>query len=257
MIARQLLFALFLVVLTTSGLPAQDLSAQVQQSAEGGVLADRILAVVDEDPILASDLRQVVALGLAQQQEGESEELFQRRLLDRLIEDRLRFHEVDRFGFEAVPASEIDNQIEAIDEAFTTQQSTVTQENGPQTFDQRLEQIGIDRATLREIVARQLMILAYVEERLGARVFVSLADIQNYYDNELVPEMERLHTDPPALTSVREEIRALLREQRLNEEIDGWTQELRERADILDYLDSEHSELPPVIGTFDSPASDG
>ncbi len=254
MIARQLsalaLAALLVAPATTSAL------AQESPADPGGTLADRILAVVDEDPILASDLAQIVGLGLAQRQEGESEAHFERRLLDRLIEDRLRFHEVDRFGFESVPAEEIDLRLEAMEESFKNSHSTDTQASPAQTFDQRLGQIGLDRATLREVIARQLMILAYVEERLGARVFVSLADIQQHYDQELVPEMERLHTEPPPLASVREQIRALLRERRLNEEIDLWTQELRERADILDYLDSEHDSLPPVISTFDSSNSE-
>lgn len=214
------------------------------EAAEGTTpsrVADRILAVVDEDPILASDLQRAVGLGLAQRQEGESDDAFHRRLLDGLIEERLRFHEVDRFGLDQVPAAEIDDQVEATREAF----------GDPEAFATRLRELGLDRAALREVLARQLMILAYVEERLGARVFVSLADIQRHYDNNLVPQMRAQQLEPPPLPSVREEIRALLREQRLNEEIDRWTQELRERADVLDYLDSEHDALPPLLARWE------
>lgn len=246
MIVRPFLLALALLCLSTSTIVGED-----PKTSEGGALADRILAVVDEDPILDSDLKQVVALGLAEQQEGESHDGFQRRLLNRLIDIRLRYHEVDRFGFEAVPASEIDFRVEEMEETFAAKEGV-----GGQTFAQRLSEIGIDRVTLREIVARQLLVNAYVEERLGARIFVSLADIQDHYDNDLTPKMEQRQQEPPPLATVREWIRDTLREQRLNEEIDSWTQELREGADILDYLDSDHAELPPVIHTFDTPAAE-
>ena len=58
---------------------------------------DRLLAVVDDDPILESQLEQIIGIGLVEQQEGEDEERFRRRILDGLIEEKLRFHEVDRF----------------------------------------------------------------------------------------------------------------------------------------------------------------
>src|SRR5436309_9382155 len=63
-------------------------------------LRDRVLAVVDEDPILASDVERVVRLGLDAPNPGESDEAFRRRVLNGLIEQRLQFHEIDRYGFE-------------------------------------------------------------------------------------------------------------------------------------------------------------
>ena len=48
---------------------------------------------------------------------------------------------------------------------------------------------------LRQLVARQLMVLAYVDEQLGPRVFVSLDDINNYYRTVLAPDLHFRH--PP------------------------------------------------------------
>jgi hypothetical protein len=223
--------------------PSTAQTAASPQAQKPGNLTDRILAVVDEDPILASDLERAIGLGLVQRQPNEGDKALRRRVLDGLIEQRLRFHEVDRFGFTEVPAAEIDSQLEALRASFASAEA----------FQARLRALDLDMVALREILARQLMILAYVEERLGARVFVALADIQTYYSEELTPEMRRQGTEPPPLPSVREEIRALLRERRLNEEIDRWTLELRDGADVLDYLDSEHTGLPPLVRTFDAP----
>ncbi len=46
---------------------------------------------------------------------------------------------------------------------------------------------------------------------------------------------------------MREEIREVLRQQRLNEEIERWTRELELRADIQRHLDDRPADLPPVV----------
>ena len=87
-------------------------------------------------------------------------------------------------------------------------------------------------------------VLIFVEERLGPRVFVGMAEIRGYYEEVLIPRLEEEGTEIPPLDEVREEIRAVLREERLNEELDLWTEQLRQDADIVDSLDRSGS--PPT-----------
>ena len=79
--------------------PAAGAQSVPPESAPSSEIVDRIVAVVDEDPILSSDLDRAVGLGLIDRQPGESELAFRRRVLDLLLEERLRAHEIDRFGF--------------------------------------------------------------------------------------------------------------------------------------------------------------
>lgn len=211
-------------------------AGQVVEPPEA-TLADRIVAVVDEDPILWSDIERTIELGLLERQEGEDDDAFQRRVLDRLIEMKLRFHEIDRFGFEDLPLAEVDQQIETIRGRFADREAYLA----------KLAQLGLTPEELRELLARSLVVTSFVEQRLGPRVFVSLEDIRRYYERTLVPEMERRGQEAPELSAVRESIRRVLREQRLNEEIAEWTEELRLQADIVVYLDRERTALPPVV----------
>lgn len=201
-------------------------------------LRDRVLAVVDEDPILASDVDRVVKLGLMKPNEGEADTAFRRRVLDALIEERLRFHEIDRYGFEQVPVEEIEAQVARIRESFPSEEA----------FRQALKEVGLDLKALRQLVARQLLVLAYVDERLGARVFVSLDEISKYYRNVLTPEIQRRGQTPPPLEDVREDVREVLKQQKLNQELESWTEDLREQADIVVHADSpDQKPLPPVV----------
>ncbi len=213
----------------------------VAVAADGDLVrVDRVVAVVDEDPILASDLERVIRLGLVERGAEESEVALERRALDRLIEDRLRQHEVGRFGFEAVPVEAIDRQLAAIAARFAS----------PAELGAELTRLGLDEPGLRQLLARQLAALAFVEERLGPRVFVGVEEIRRRYDEKLVPELAARGLAAPPLEQVRESIRAVLREEKLNLEIERWTEELRREADVVDLLDAPARPLPPVVESW-------
>jgi hypothetical protein len=207
-------------------------------------LVDRVVAVVDEDPILASDVDRAVALGLVERAAGEPDDELRRRALDGLIEQRLRLHEIARFGLEEASIAEVDRQFEQLRAGFADEGA----------WRAELGRLGLDEAGVRQLLARQLSILAYVEERLGPRIFVGVEEIRRHYDEELVPALAAEGRPAPPIEEVRESIRAVLRERRLNEEIERWTADLRAAADVVDLLDVPERPLPPV--RFEVPPRD-
>jgi peptidyl-prolyl cis-trans isomerase SurA len=213
-------------------------------AADAGKLIDRIVAVVDDDPILSSEIDQAIGLGLVERGAGEDDTTLRRRVLDDLIAERLRFHEVDSFGFTDVPVAQIEAHYAEIRARFPD----------PAAFAARLAELGLGEAALRQLVARQLMVLTYVEERLGARVLVEMDDIRAYYETTLKQQMAARKQPLPPIESVRESIRALIKEQRLNDEIARWTDELRRQADVVDNFSTLHAELPPVRYEVPPPA---
>lgn len=202
------------------------------------VLEDRILAVVDDDPILDSDVERLVALGLVSRGSEEPEEDFQRRLLEALIEQRLRFHAIERFGFEQIPVEAVEEELAAIRSRYPDAAA----------FQNELERLGLNERGLRQLLSRQLMVLTYIEERLGPRIFIRSEEIESYYRNTLGPRLEESGATAPPLEEVRDSIRPVLREQRLNQEIRKWSDELRDKADIRIFPEPP-AELPPVIGS--------
>ncbi len=211
-------------------------------------LQDRVLAVVDEDPILASDVDRVIRLGLEQPQPGETEERFRRRVLDDLIDERLRFHEVDRFNFEQVPVDEIKKRVDEIRARYP---------KDPAAFQKALKEVGLDEKGLRQLVARQLLVITYVDEQLGAHVFVEPEDISRYYRDVLTPEMRKRGQQPPPLEDVREDIRETLKQQKMTQEMTRWTRELRDKADVVVYSGNPkpNQPLPPVVKTIQGQAA--
>jgi len=220
-------------------LAAAPVLAQDPPAAESPVLVDRIVAIVDEDPILLSEVEEVIGLGLAERRPGEGDDELRERVIDGLIEQRLRFHEVDRSGFHRVPVTEIEARMAEIAAAFPDRQA----------FLRRLTALGMTEQEVRQLVARQIAVLTYVTERLGARVFVGLEDIRAHYQESVVPDLERRGEAVPPLDEVREAIRAVLHEQRLNQELERWTEELRAEADVL-VFPAPPDPLPSVVESF-------
>lgn len=202
-------------------------------------LRDRVVAVVDGDPLLDSDIDRAIVLGATARAPGESDRQRRRRVLDGLIEERLRFHEVERYGFEQVPVEMIAKQVEVIRARFPSEEA----------FRQRLQQLGMEVEGLEQRIAEQLQVMVYVDELLGARVFVGLEEIEAYYQKTLVAQLRADGKPVPPLDEVREQIREVLRQQRLNEELLHWTAELRRRADVEDHFDRPERPLPPKVGS--------
>lgn len=211
-------------------------------AAQGSVLVDRIVAVVDEEPIFLSDVRQAIALGQFDPRPGEDPEELRRRVLDALIDQRLELHEVERYDAGQVPVEEVERQVATLRARFEDEGA----------WQGWLSELGLDEAGVRYLVRRQLRVLAYVDERLGPRVFIDLDDIRAYYAGELKTEMERRGEPLPPIAEVREGIRALLRERRLNEEVRAWVRELRLKADVVDFLSRPARGLPPVVDRIEA-----
>lgn len=204
---------------------------------------DRIVAVVNEDPIFRSEIEQAIALGLVESLDRENPETLRRRVLDQLVDQRLRFQEMGRFGERTVTVEEIEAVVAEMSAEFPDEEA----------FEGHLRAADTTPEELRQLVARQLAAIDFVDRRLGVRVFISLEDIESYYENELVPEMRRQQASVPPLEEVREQIREVLRQRRLNREIESWTEELRREADVQILIDDYPDELPPVRLRIDQP----
>ncbi|HEV7785657.1 MAG TPA: hypothetical protein VGQ28_10005 [Thermoanaerobaculia bacterium] len=223
--------------------PAPPSAATPAAPADKNVLKDKVLAVVDEDPVLASDVERIVKLGLQPPNPGETGDQHRKRVLNSLVEERLRFHEIDRYGLEQVPVDDIEKAVAKVRAGFKDEAS----------FQKALKEVGLTPKGLHQLMARQLLVLTYVDERLGPRVFVTFDDINKYYRTVLTPEMQKKGQPVPPLEDVREDIREVLKQQKLTQELQTWTAELRTKADVVIYPEQgPGGPLPPVVKKLDA-----
>ncbi len=164
--------------------------------APAGEVIERVLAAVDEEPILLTEVE------LLAQVRG----VLLDKALEARIDEQLMQRAASRLGMEARD-----------DEAAY------------QSLRERVPALAGDPALepgLRRLARRQAAILHYIDLRLRPLVRVSAEELQHAY------EQKYPGSDRPPLESVEEELRERLSAQQLDQRIEEWVSELRSSAEI-------------------------
>lgn len=134
-----------------------------------------------------------------------------------LIERSLIFQEARRQGVKVTEA-DIESQIASIEEILKSQNLT-------------LEDALSARSQTQADLVEQIKIQKTVEAILGQKINISEEDIKNYFE-----ENKDLLEEGATLEDVKEDIKAQLYQQRLNEEYSQWIEELKTKAKIFYFV---------------------
>jgi hypothetical protein len=192
------------------------------------VLVDRIAAVVGDDLILEGEVRKLVDVRYLERKPGESDVSYRDRVLDQRIVDLLREKQLRRSsGFDPKP-EEVEARVAALEERLARDRGV--------SAATALAAAGTTREELASWVRRGLALDSFVKERLTPGLKLTESDLRAYYDTTFRDAAKKrgLPTLPP-FDDVREEIREVVRELRLNAEILRWTEQLRSETRILIY----------------------
>lgn len=200
-------------------------------------ILDGIVATVDNEPILMSDLREEVAPFLAdlksqgatdQQIQQEMEQAFQ-KALDRYIERLLLYRKAINEGLQ-VDEKEIDDRVAKIKKRY----------GSPEEFDKLLEESGEMMSEFRERVKQQIIALSYAikkRKEFEKEITISEPEIAKYY-NEHIEEFQN-----PQRTKVRRIFLTASKESderaRVRERIMGIWEKLKQGADFASVAENE------------------
>jgi peptidyl-prolyl cis-trans isomerase SurA len=105
-------------------------------------------------------------------------------------------------------------------------------ENDEARWSATLDSYGLSSDELRRLVANQLEILKFTEFRIRPLVRVSRKEVQDYYNQKLVPQVEAMGQTAEPIAKLTPKIRELLLEQKMNQEMDKWLRTLRSQAPV-------------------------
>ena len=189
-------------------------------------IVDRVLAVSGNRVITWSDMlveANYQALLIAQDpplpRDLERREA-REPILSRLIDQRLLEQERDALPLFSPEDGEAERRLEEIQRRFPSVDA----------FRQALARYRLTEAELRERVAREANLMAFIERRLRPQVRFDPAEVEHYYRETLAPELRRQgQTVIPPLPAVREKIEQVLAEREMNRRLDEWLRDLRQR----------------------------
>jgi hypothetical protein len=185
-------------------------------------IIDRIAAVVEGQVVTVSDVERLIRASLVPRRDGEADTDYRRRVLDTAINFILRRRDAERFGLRDVLEQDVDARIELL----------ARPDGSKEKMFERLVAAGVDETELRRIIRQRIQVEAYIEERFAPLIFVSLDEIERYYQGPWSQERQSSGQPIPPLADVREELRESLRAERLDEEVRRWTEQLRNRANV-------------------------
>lgn len=192
----------------------------------GQTVIDQIVTLVNGQIITRSDLLWSIALAPdAPSPEHQISSDILKQKLEVMVDQKLIEQEAAR-----MPAAEITRE-----EINKTRNQLIASFGSEDAFRRRVESVGLTQQRIDQLVREMIVINKYVDFRFRSFIFVTEQEIQQYYDSHLVPELRRQNAVPPPLSDpkVRDLIVPVLKQQKINDELDQFLKNLRARADIV------------------------
>ncbi len=212
------------------GAPGTQTPGAGQSGAGGGVMVDQVIAVVNGDLVLESDVdedRRFQAF-----QPFRAETTFSRQqAIERLI-DRLLIVQQARLQPDlAVSDAEVNAQLQLLrkDIPACRQEYHCETDAGWARF---VHDQGFTMEELTERWRQRMEILKFVEERFRSGIRIAPAEIKAYYDKTLVPEYAKQKVPAPPLDTISDRIQEILLQQQVTALLDDWLKSLRAQGAV-------------------------
>ena len=186
------------------------------------VTVDRVAAVIDQQVLTVSEVNQMAQISFFPRVAGRSDDDYRHDILEALIAQALRYHDVQRFGAQDIPKDSIEARLGEIRHRFVP----------PSQLDAALSRAELTLDDVRTLIKQQLQVEAYIRERFAPLIFVANDDIAAYYNGPWRQQRTQRGLPVLPLNDAREEIRTLIRSRQLDQQIETWTAQLRARANV-------------------------
>ena len=189
-----------------------------------GDMLDRIVATVNQKPILASDVDDAAHFEALQQGKvPDAMDTNRRAVLNRVIERELICQQMPDTFEPAVAA--IDAHIAEIRTQFPMAKTEAEWSDLLATF-------GFDESILRDDVRLQLKVVHFLDIRLRPTVRVDNEEIGDYYSRTLVPKLKAAGATAEPIDKLKDKIEEVLLQQKMTEVFDAWVANLKSQGSI-------------------------
>ena len=213
-------------------------------AARAADVLDRILAIVNNTPILLSDWDEAwrceaLLAGRAPESYSEAE---QKQVFQRLVDQELLRQQMRTYLLAPVTAEEIQQQFKNVRAQLSGGDDA--------RWKSLLAGAGVTEEELTRRLRHQMEVERFLDVRFRAGIRVDDRTVSRYYRDEFLPELRKAGGKEVPLDQVSGKIREIIVQQRMSEQASGWIQTLREQADIQ--IPAEVSAQVPEPGAAQS-----
>ena len=199
--------------------------------AQSPVVLDKVVAVVNNQAILASDIDHEIRLSVLDPNRGGMGVLTPTHALDQLIGRALiqqQIRQQDLQSTEPGNAEVAARLTEMRTELPACVREHCATDSGWQAF---LSAHGLTAGEVETYLRYRLEILSFIEQRFRQGISISPEEIQTYYSKTLIPQYAKGEAIPP-LDQVSSRIQEILLQQRVNALFDDWLSNLRKEGEV-------------------------
>jgi len=195
------------------------------------VVLDRVVAVVNNQAILDSDIDDEIRLSVLDPGRVGLGVLTRARALDQLIGRDLIQQQIRQEDLEAAEPTqaEVDERLSQIRRQLPScVRSHCSTPEGWKTF---LDLHSLTQERVEAYLRYRVEILRFVEQRFRQGINIQPQEIETYYKNTLLPQYPKGEAIPP-LDQVSARIQEILLQQQVNVLFDDWLSNLRKQGNI-------------------------
>jgi hypothetical protein len=195
-----------------------------------GTQLDRVVAIVNDDLILDSDVNEELRLQAFDPYRTRSE-LTPTRAIERLINRALILQQLKLVPLEQPSDAEVNKQIDELrkDIPACVKYQCQTKEG----WDRFLADHGFTETSFVTRWKERMTVLSFIEDRFEMGINIKPDQIQSYYEKTLLPEYQRQHAPAPKLEAISGQIREVLLQQQISNLLQDWLKSLRAQGSVV------------------------
>jgi peptidyl-prolyl cis-trans isomerase SurA len=209
--------------------PRRASGAAANAGPEQGMVLDRLVAVVNGDVILESDVDEERRFEEVQPYRTVAT-YTRERIIERLIDRALVLQQAALQPEDAVPDRDLDAQI-----ATLRKDIPACKQYHCETDDGWKKYLGDHGFTEGEFHARwrqRMQLLKFIEVRFRNGINIKDSEIKAYYEKTMLPEYVKRNVTPPELETIQKRIEEVLLQQEVGALLQDWLKSLRAQGSV-------------------------
>ena len=191
---------------------------------------DRVIAIVNGDLILESDVDEERRFAAFQPFSAPSRTFSRDQAIQRLINRTLILQQAKLQVTDEVKAVDVTKQIDTLRKEIP--ECKVDQCETEEGWNKFLARQGFTAAELQQRWKERMQVLAYIENRFRMGIRIKPEEIKQYYDTVMLPEYKRHNSTPPKLDDISARIQEILLQQRVSQLLQDWLKSLRAQGTV-------------------------
>jgi peptidyl-prolyl cis-trans isomerase SurA len=205
------------------------MSHQVKGASASGVVLDRLIAVVNEDVILESDVDEERRFEEIQPYRAATEGT-RAKIVERLVDRALILQQAALEPEDVVTEKELDAQLATLRRDIPAcKQYHCETDDGWKNF------LGSHGFTVAEFSSRwrqRMQLLKFIEVRFRNGITIKDEEIEAYYEKTMLPEYAKRNVTPPPIETVKARIEEVLLQQEVGALLEDWLKSLRAQGSV-------------------------